>query len=1164
MKLGKLKIRRKKARPSYPIIEIRPNKTTENDVNKTKGYKSNDISTTKYTRYNFIFKNLFEQFKRITNIYFAAICVITLIPQVSPLSPVTSLLPLIFVLVVTALKEAFEDYRRYKADKVSNYTQYQVYRDGSFRLIKSKDICVGDFIRIDNDQAFPSDILVLSSNLEDGICYVETSQLDGETNLKLFKAAKETNSLTQEQLLDLNANIECELPNNNLYKFKGKFTLQNDNSTFSLSEKQLMLRGARLRNTHFIIGIVLYCGKDTKLSLNQKNPPSKFSTIETRLGRSVIGIFCFKVILVIIATVLSSLFEFNTARDSWYLQSDFDSLGFTIVKNFVSYFAILSFLIPMSLMVTLEVVKVSQAKYMEWDVKMSYKENKKYEKQIEQSQEELKIKNQDKTTTTTISPNGDIELSNIVAKKEKSKILNKYMSVKNSNLNDELALIKYIFSDKTGTLTENRMLFSKCSINGTCFDGAMDQQLLDEVTSKTKNEESIREFLLNMSLCHAAVSDVNEETGKITYQSQSPDEIALCDCAKNNQFEFINRTSTHAQIRVMGKDKRYQLLAIMEFSSDRRRMSILLREEDEDDNSIETTTTTPIDDSATTDIDGNLLPPPQQQQQSTSFKKKGKIILYSKGADSIMMERLSEKESKSELLEQTKEHISQFSREGLRTLILAKREISQEEYSNWSQQYHEASTLIHDREAEMERLNDQIERGFELVGCTAIEDKLQDGVPETIDYLLKANIKVWIITGDKQETAINIGYSCKLLVPEIPIIIINAESTEECGTQIKRAIENFIDPETQVDKKVSMVINGESLTFVLKDHSADFLKIAAKCHSVVACRVTPLQKALIVRLVKKSTKEVCLSIGDGANDVSMIQEAHIGVGIFGNEGTQAARASDYALLRFRHLARLITVHGRYSMVRNSLCIKYSFYKNMAFFLCQFWFSIYSGWTAMTLYDSWIVTTFNILMTSVPPYFMALFEKDVNEKIIPKNPHLFKEVQDCHLFQYRSILNWLIGALYHSVVFFFGLYFFLDSSGDIVNQWGRIGGKELAGSFCATFAVLSILLKAAIEIKHWNFIVHIGIWGSVIVYLVISLVDSSIITQIPNMYWVFIYALHLLKFYVMVIIMIFIALVPDFTLKFVRRHLSPTNSNIEQEKYILNRGKNKNNIDNDEI
>ncbi|KYQ94389.1 transmembrane protein [Tieghemostelium lacteum] len=1067
-------LRRKKARPSYPIVDVN-NRLT----NKGKGFKVNEISTTKYNRYNFLFKNLYEQFRRVTNIYFLAICIITLIPSISPLSPATSLIPLIFVLVVTAIKEGFEDFRRYQADSESNNREYLVWDGTAFSKVKSKDIQVGDIIKILNHQPFPSDIIMFNTNLDDGICYVETSQLDGETNLKMFKANQETNTLAEDQLVQLKAQVECELPNNNLYKFKGKLMI--GEQSYSLSEKQLMLRGAKLRNTDWLIGVVVYCGKDTKLSLNQKNPPSKFSTVEKRLGRSVIGIFCFKLVLVLIGTTLGTIFHERTGKDSWYLWRhdgylESDGIGLTIVKRFVSYFAILSFLIPMSLMVTLEVVKVSQAKFMEWDKFMSYKEK---GTPIDE-------------TGATVQP------------------VKKYMSVKNSNLNDELALVKYIFSDKTGTLTENKMVFSKCSINGAMFNNAINGELYEYL--QKGQDDGVYQFLFNLSICHAAVVENSNTTedqlniANIKYQSQSPDEVALCDAAKFNQFIFVNRSTTHVYINVMGQQVAMELLAIMEFSSDRRRMSILVKD-------------------------------PQSQ----------KILLYSKGADSVMMERLSQQEKSGALLQKTIEHISEYSKEGLRTLLLCRKEIPLQVYEDFASRYHNASTLIEHREEEMERLQDEIERDFDLLGCTAIEDKLQDGVPEAIDYLLKSNIKVWIITGDKQETAINIGYSCKLLQSHVPVVIINATSTEQCQEQINEIISTHI--QGQDHHKISMVINGESLTFVLKDHGDAFLRIASRCHSVVCCRVTPLQKALIVKLVKTSTKQVCLSIGDGANDVSMIQEAHIGVGIFGNEGTQAARASDYALLRFRHLTRLVTIHGRYSMVRNSLCIKFSLYKNMAFFLVQFWFSIFSGWTSQTLYLDWLITLFNILYTSVPPFFIAVFEKDINETQIEKNPGVFKDVQDCHLFKYRTIFSWLTGAFYHSLVFFFGIYFLLYND-DVVNQWGKIGGLDMMGSFTSTFAALTILFKATIEIKNWNVIVHIGVWGSMLVYLIIALVLNAIITQIPLMYMVFNFNMSLLKFYLMVIIMIFIALLPDFSIKFYRRMLYPKEKHILQEYYVM--------------
>lgn len=249
-----------------------------------------------------------------------------------------------------------------------------------------------------------------------------------------------------------------------------------------------------------------------------------------------------------------------------------------------------------------------------------------------------------------------------------------------------------------------------------------------------------------------------------------------------------------------------------------------------------------------------------------------------------------------------------------------------------------------DREDKIKNAAAEIEKDFELIGCTAIEDKLQKEVPETIHNLLRANIKVWMITGDKQETAENIGHSCRLLKHNMELVRIIASTSEDCGDKLRSACELHVGKKEH-ERPLAVIIDGAALEFALNEHKQYFLELTSICHSVVCCRVSPLQKATIVKLMKEYTHEVCLSIGDGANDVGMIQEAHIGVGIFGKEGTQAARSSDYAIQEFRHLRRLLTVHGRYSYIRNSGLIQYSIYKNAAAFLVQFWFAFYCGYSA---------------------------------------------------------------------------------------------------------------------------------------------------------------------------------------------------------------------------
>ncbi|KYR01098.1 transmembrane protein [Tieghemostelium lacteum] len=1106
-----VKKRKKRFHDSYPLIHVNPS-SIENPNHQHLFHKSfckNEITTTKYTRYNFIFKNLFEQFKRLTNIYFLVICIITFIPEVSPFDQTTTIIPLVFVLTITAIKEGYEDYQRYKADNKSNKREFLIYsaEKKEFEKKQSKHIKVGDLIKVENNQPFPSDLVFLKSSLEDGLCYVETSQLDGESNLKIYRASSKTYGMTDEEIINLNAGIQCEIPNHNLYRFHGSIQVEGEDLS-PLDEKNLLLRGAALRNTGYILGVVIYCGKDTKLSLNQKNPPSKFSSVEKKISKSVIGIFAFKMCLVVVSTILGALFQKNTASNSWYLWNpidpDIDSLAISIVKTFFTYFALLSFLVPMSLMVTLEVVKVSQSKFMQWDLNMSYKE--KFNVPIDyetQSPKDKEVEMVDLKQSITPNSGEGSSSKNPVKEEEQPKKYKgpKYMSVNNSNLNDELAQVNYVFSDKTGTLTENRMVFSKCSIKGQVFNRAMEGEL-NEFIQKVEDSQHVKDFLMVMGLCHMVISETNQETNVIKYQSQSPDEISLCDCARENQYTFLNRTTSgHMELRVNGELRRYQLLSTMDFNSERRRMSVLVRD-------LETL----------------------------------KIFLFSKGADSVMIDRLCDKDRVSDILEKTKQDIMEFATEGLRILILGMKEVDEEEFQHWYEELRVAQVQINDRHQELERVHDIMERDLHLVGCTAIEDKLQDGVPETIEYLINSNIKVWIITGDKQETAINIGHSCRLLSQGAPLMILNAHDMVGCRESLEQLKQMYKQIEAD---QVSMVVDGVTLTYIFMGLQNEFLELATKCHSVICCKATPLQKALVVNLVKKSTGKTCLAIGDGANDVSMIQEAQIGVGVYGNEGTQASRASDYAILRFRHLSRLLAVHGRYSILRNTQCIQYSFYKNMTFFFVEFLYSFHNGFSAQTLYSQWLITVFNTVVTATQPYLMALFEKDVHESVIEKNPHLYKEVQEGY-FTYWTICKSLMGSLFQSILMYFGLYLLFREI-DLLGSDGIVGGKLIMGSIAGAYGILAIQFFAAIETKTWNIITHIFYWASMVVYVLVALVECSFPT-LPN-YYVYQSNLQTFQFYLMVVLMIVMVLVPHYSLKFLRRQLFPIESEILQEQYL---------------
>jgi phospholipid-transporting ATPase len=488
-----------------------------------------------------------------------------------------------------------------------------------------------------------------------------------------------------------------------------------------------------------------------------------------------------------------------------------------------------------------------------------------------------------------------------------------------SNLNEELGQIKYIFSDKTGTLTRNIMEFKRVSIAGTMYSASdstkteEESQLLSDLKSG-KNAKEVENVLVLMAVCHTVIP---EERGDGTFfNASSPDEKALVEGAARYGYEFLARKPDSVLLRagVDGQTREYEVLNVIEFTSTRKRMTVIVREPN------------------------------------------GTIRLFCKGADTMVMERLGSQIEHRRYQTDTVAHLEHFAQEGLRTLCLGTRIIDEEEYNVWARKYHAATTNLEDKQNEIDKVAELIERELTLLGATAIEDKLQDGVPETIAQLLEAGIHVWVLTGDKQETAINIGHSCRLLREGMPILIINSDTLDETREEIRQHLDGLRqEGAIGQDNAVAIVVDGRTLTFAL-DHSlrSDFLDLCSSCQSVICCRVSPIQKAEMVELVQENTGAISLAIGDGANDVAMIQKADVGVGISGNEGLQAANSSDFAIAQFRYLSRLLFVHGAWNYTRISKVILYSFYKNICLYIIELWFALYNYWTGQVLFERWTI------------------------------------------------------------------------------------------------------------------------------------------------------------------------------------------------------------------
>ncbi|XP_037292420.1 probable phospholipid-transporting ATPase IM isoform X2 [Manduca sexta] len=1088
-------------------------KANNREYNAQFRYANNYIKTSKYSIITFLPLNLLEQFQRLANFYFLCLLVLQLIPAISSLTPITTAIPLIGVLALTAVKDAYDDFQRHQNDSQVNHRRAKTLRNGKLVEEKWASVQVGDVIRLENDQFVAADILLLSSSEPNGLCYIETAELDGETNLKCRQCLLETAAMGQDdaQLGAFDGEIVCETPNNLLNKFEG--TLSWRNQHFSLDNDKILLRGCVLRNTSWCYGVVVFAGKDTKLMQNSGKTKFKRTSIDRLLNFLIIGIVFFLLSMCVFCTVACGVWEWLVGR-YFQVYLPWDSLvpaeptwGAVIIALlvFFSYAIVMNTVVPISLYVSVEVIRFAQSFLINWDEKMYY----------------------EKTGTAA--------------------------KARTTTLNEELGQIQYIFSDKTGTLTQNIMTFNKCSIAGVCYGDVVDEStgetleinessepldfsfnpeyepefkffdatLLDAVK---RGDTHVHDFFRLLALCHTVMPE--QKNGRLEYQAQSPDEAALVSAARNFGFVFRERSPNSITIEVMGNTEVYELLCILDFNNVRKRMSVILR-------------------------------------------KDGEIRLYTKGADNVIYDRL--KGNQAEVRSKTQEHLNKFAGEGLRTLALAWRPLEERGFVEWKRRHQAAALALRDRDEQLDAIYEEIETDLLLMGVTAIEDKLQDGVPETIANLSMAGIKIWVLTGDKQETAINIGYSCQLLTDDMAeVFVIDGASYDDVDRQLAkcrdsiRVVNTFLphgspsrrrggsgaagagaasaegangaarpanvklnapavsvvtfrwetstlarsggtvsiccsneyvsgggpystdshDHTNDDSNGFAIVVNGHSLVHCLHPKLEEkFLDVVLQCRSVICCRVTPLQKAMVVELIKKSRKAVTLAIGDGANDVSMIKAAHIGVGISGQEGMQAVLASDYSIAQFRFLQRLLLVHGRWSYYRMCKFLRYFFYKNFAFTVCHFWFAFFCGFSAQTVFDEMFISVYNLFYTSLPVLALGVFEQDVSDATSLQFPKLYAPGHTSQLFNKTEFIKSTLHGCFTSLVLFLIPY---GTYKDGLAPDGKIlSDHMLLGTVVATILIIDNTTQIALDTTYWTVFNHITIWGSLVSYFVLD-------------------------------------------------------------------------------
>jgi phospholipid-translocating ATPase len=1114
-------------------------------------YSKNSIRTTKYTPLSFIPKNLFYQFKNVANVYFLFLIILGAFQIFGVQSPGLAAVPLIVILIITGVKDAFEDSRRTisdlelnnnpiymlsgmqnvnvdesnrsfkqkfdefnsslfvkvvrsitnvfkkKGDRVEQMSEprqsletldtmnsgfrpsldlsttndipmdlqkrvsrpvYQQPQQSTLKFKRHswKDIKVGDVVHLRNNEEAPADLIILSSSEHDSKCFVETKNLDGETNLKPRQGLTHTSSIRRTRdLSGFSFQVKSEAPNLDMYNYNGSLNWEDEDGSQEepINIENLILRGSTLKNTKWVIGLVLFTGHESKIMLNSGVTPSKRSRISRELNLSVFINFMFLFILCLISGIVNGVFYDDPNTSFRYFE--YSAYGSTpAINGVISFFVamiIYQALVPISLYISVEIVKTFQAFFIYSDVEMYHE------------------------------------------------ALDYPCTPKSWNISDDLGQIEYIFSDKTGTLTQNVMEFKRATVGGKSYglayteaQAGMDKrrgidtvaaaEKWDTVINQDKEDmcnalsnfphndqfdpekltfissefvkdlqkddgqgKAIQKFMIYLSLCHTVLTEpCLEDPSKLKFKAESPDEAALVQAASDVGYTFLKRTRNGGIVRIHGEEISFDILQVLEFSSTRKRMSVICKISD-------------------------------------------KIMIITKGADSVIYSRLDRNSNSTQLLEETASYLEEYASEGLRTLCIAGREISPDEYESWKSEYNSAAASIENRSEKIEEASSKIETNLILVGATAIEDKLQVGVPESIENLGRAGIKLWVLTGDKIETAINIGFSCNLLSNDMELLIIRPDEKNDTKVEVDAQLTEYLSKfsmegseeelkHAMADHSIptadaSVIIDGVALASVFEDDSLKrkFLLLCKQCKAVLCCRVSPAQKAQVVSLVRDSLNVMTLAIGDGANDVAMIQTANVGVGIVGEEGRQAAMSSDYAIGQFRFLTRLVLVHGRWDYKRLSETIPVFFYKNVVFTLTLFWYGIYNNFDGSYLMEYTLIMFYNLAFTSLPIIFLGIFDQDVEADVAVKVPQLYKTGILREEWNQWKFIWYMIDGLYQSVVsFFFPILIF--TSGSIATYNGlNIDQRFWIGNFVITISVVAVNVYTVLRQYRWDWL-----------------------------------------------------------------------------------------------
>ncbi|CAF3810623.1 unnamed protein product [Rotaria socialis] len=1045
---------------------------------------TNRIKTTRYNVITFLPKNLFEQFHRVANVYFAILIGLNWIPIINAISKMVAFIPLTVILTITAVKDLVEDLKRWRSDSYINKQIAEVYDKASKSFIECKweDLNVGHVVRVRTDQVVPADILLLASSSCESTCYLDTAAIDGETNLKQKSIPSCFLNYTKSE--EASFELQCDPPNDDIYHFCGRIILSSGSHVYPCDNNNILLRGCVLRITEYVDGLIVYAGNETKVIKSSRHTISKHALIERYINRDV---FFSSIILTALCLICAGLaINWDLSYGSQWMfvpfleYNPFDGVAGRFFINALTFVILFQVMVPIALYVSLDVVRVLQMYTIGRDKHLKYEHP---------------------------------------------------ISCRTFTINEDLGQIGYIFSDKTGTLTQNKLVFKAMSIGGLQYS------VRSELP--TENSTIVQHFLTVLAICNTSfmVHDHQELMHRIDYQPKyegdNADDLVLCQTASDFGVRMISRSAQNILVRHINstntekEDVEYEILCLLPFDSTRKRMSIIVRRNDQ-------------------------------------------IFLFIKGAETSIWPHLSSLNDV-HMKATIEQNSLSFAEQGYRSLLVAYRQLTLTEFESWFQQYEQAANSLANRDDAISDAATAIEVELMLAGLTAVEDKLQDGVPKAIATLRCAGIKIWLLTGDKQATALStaqaaslvnipqtstsgnsslsknnspatnswdfgasaqaqlnqythmIYYSSQLI--EMDQLLRTRGGTMSDELRTGETISRMSEVIAAQNLPVSLVVTGEDLGVILRYKPKEFMKAACQCQSVLFCRVSAKQKRELVSVAKSVFKYRILAIGDGANDVGMIRESNCGVAVYGREGSQAVAAGDFAVDRFECLTRLLLVHGAWCFTRTCELILYTFMHNCAYVFVIFYHQLFNGFSGAVSLHSLYLTLYSSLFTVLPQCAAALFDQHVPAERALREPQLYKYTLHSKCYRIQSYWINILDAVWQSTVIFFMAYFSYQTQSNMdVSSFG----------FSLIFSmVITSLIHVIIQTSRIDWSVIAATAFSILVFLGFTLIFDSICVDClagESPYQVSYHSFQQGRFWFTNLLTIVTAMMPRYTVK----------------------------------